>query len=269
MPLGSSSAAPAMRPGPSCFSRGSRTARFPAREAAASFSSFAVMAAVRERRAARRCGSVLRKPDRSLNEPDDSNSSRLAQVLRQYVIGIAFPELGEFTLDLGHLALGPELANILEPFFRRALPGFGNRETVRDCSGDARSLERGCGLRKRARCRGSRGRLHRSGPLTKLRRALSVGHGSGQSRLRLLALAQDLRRARNPRHECRLPRAEASPRNGALGRTPFYWIALEGLRDRPSRRDGLQHQGGCPWLVGTLPLRRRDFRRPIRSPRLG
>src|SRR6266853_5744684 len=187
MPLGSSSAAPAMRPGPSCFSRGSRTARFSAREAAASFSSFAVMAAVRERRAARRCGSVLRKPDRSLNEPDDPNSSRLAQVLRQYVIGIAFPELGEFTLDLGHLALGPELANILEPFFRRALPGFGNRETVRDCSGDARSLERGCGLRKRARCRGSRGRLHRSGLLTKLRRALSVGHGSGQSRLRLLA----------------------------------------------------------------------------------
>src|SRR5437870_1112422 len=243
MPLGSSSAAPAIRPGPSCFSRGSRTARFPAREAAASFSSFAVMAAVGERRAARRCGSVLRKPDRSLNEPDDSNSSRLAQVLRQYVIGIAFPELGEFTLDLGHLALGPELANILEPFFRRSLPGFGNREAVRDCSGDARSLERGCGLRKRACCRGSCGRLHRSGLLTKLRRALSGGHGSGQSRLRLLALAQYLRRARNLRHEYRLPRAGACGRSRALARTLFGALALEGMRDRRGRRDGPQHQG--------------------------
>src|SRR5882762_9903580 len=242
MPLGSSSAAPAIRPGPSCFSRGSRTAGFPAREAGASFSSFAVMAAVGERRAARRCGSVRRKPDRSLKEPDDSNSSRLAQVLRQYVIGIALPELGEFALDLGHLALGPELANILEPFFRRALLGFGNRETVRDCSGDARSLERGSGLRKRAGCRGSCGRLHRSRLLTKLRRALSVGHGRGQSRLRLLALAEYHRRARNLRHECRLPRAEASPRNGALARTLSYWIALEGLRDRRGRRDGMQHQ---------------------------
>src|SRR6267378_2076841 len=148
MPLGSSSAAPAINPGPSCFSRGSRTAGFPARGAAAVYGE---------------------NPDRSLKEPDDSNSSRLAQVLRQYVIGIAFPELGELALDLGHLALGPELANILEPFFRSALLGVGNRETVRDCSGDARPLKRGSGLRKRACCRGSRGRLHRSGLLTELR----------------------------------------------------------------------------------------------------
>src|SRR5712691_6339955 len=45
MPLGSSSAAPVIKPGPSCFSRGNRAAGFPAAaETAASFSSFAVMA---------------------------------------------------------------------------------------------------------------------------------------------------------------------------------------------------------------------------------
>src|SRR5437016_5562515 len=47
MPLGSSSAAPVIKPGPSCFSRGNRAAGFPAAaEAAARFSSFAVISAV-------------------------------------------------------------------------------------------------------------------------------------------------------------------------------------------------------------------------------
>src|SRR5438876_6224592 len=64
MPLGSSSAAPVIKPGPSCFSRGDRAAGFPAAaETAASCGSFAVMAAVGERRAVRRCGSVGENPD--------------------------------------------------------------------------------------------------------------------------------------------------------------------------------------------------------------
>src|SRR6266511_1659091 len=67
MPLGSSSAAPVIKPGPSCFSSGSRAAGFPAAaETAASCFSFAVMAAVGKRRGARRCGSVGENPDKSL-----------------------------------------------------------------------------------------------------------------------------------------------------------------------------------------------------------
>src|SRR6266567_6120459 len=55
MPLGSSSAAPVIKPGPSCFSSGNRAAGFPAAaETAASRFSFAVMAAVGERRGALR-----------------------------------------------------------------------------------------------------------------------------------------------------------------------------------------------------------------------
>src|SRR5438445_13747691 len=64
MPLGSSSAAPVIKPGPSCFNRGSRAAGLTAAaETAASCRSFAVMAAVGERRAVRRCGSVGENPD--------------------------------------------------------------------------------------------------------------------------------------------------------------------------------------------------------------
>src|SRR6266699_2248280 len=122
MPLGSSSAAPAIRPGPSCFSSGSRAAGFPAAtETPASF----------------------------------SPSSTLAQVLRQAVIGIALLELAQLALGLGRLTLGLELANILQPFFRRALTGFGNRETARARGSGTRVLARCRGLRKRA-CRRSR-----------------------------------------------------------------------------------------------------------------
>src|SRR6266568_8082597 len=53
MPLGSSSAAPVIKPGPSCFSSGSRAAGLTAAaETAANCFSFAVMAAVGERRGA-------------------------------------------------------------------------------------------------------------------------------------------------------------------------------------------------------------------------
>src|SRR6266853_176616 len=179
MPLGSSSAAPVMRPGPSCFSSGNRAAGLPAAETAASFSSFAIMAAVGKRRAARRCGSVRRIPDKSLNRPDDSNSGCLAQILRQYVIGIALLEFGQLSLDLGHLALGPELANVLEPFFRRALLGFGDGDTARRAADCASALERRCGFPKtvRARSWGGRRRLRRSDWLLNVEGALGIRQG--------------------------------------------------------------------------------------------
>src|SRR5437773_9608188 len=160
MPLGSSSAAPAINPGPSCFSRGNRVAGLAAAaETAPSFSSFAVMAAVGKRRAARRCGSVPRNPDENLNDPHDSNSSRLAQVLRQDVVGIAFLELGELALGLSRLAVGLELANIREPLF--ALLRLGDGDAARQAADGA--LDRRCGFPKsiRARCRGGRRRLRR------------------------------------------------------------------------------------------------------------
>src|SRR6266487_876747 len=163
MPLGSSSAAPVMRPGPSCFSSGSRVAGLPAAaETAPSFSSFAVMAAVGKRRAAAVYGE---NPDESLNDPDDSNSSRLAQVLRQDVVGIAFLELGELALGFARLALGLELANVLEPLFRRALLGLGYGDTARQAADGAGALERSCGFLKSVRARGwgSRGRERSSG----------------------------------------------------------------------------------------------------------
>src|SRR5204862_5003384 len=177
MPLGSSSAAPAINPGPSCFSRGNRTAGFTATETAASFSSFAIMAAVGRRRAPRRRGSVLRKPCRKLEGAGRFRLERLAQVLRQDVVGVALLELAQLALGFDRLAFGLELANIRQPFFRRALLGFRNRETVSDCSTGARALERRCRFADNVRARGWRGRLRRSDLLLGVEDALGVRHG--------------------------------------------------------------------------------------------
>src|SRR6266581_1263650 len=212
MPLGSSSAAPAMRPGPSCFSSGSRVAGFAAAaEAAASCCSFTIMAAIRERGAAAVYGE---NPDESLNDPDDSNSSRLAQVLRQDVVGIAFLELGELALGFGRLAVGLELANVREPFFRCALLRFGDGDAARQAADGA--LDRRCGFPKsiRARGRGSRGRLRRPDRLLSLEDALGIGQG-----LCLFALAKYFDSGRDCRHACRLPCSAAFAREGGFDRT--------------------------------------------------
>src|SRR6266480_7386408 len=210
MPLGSSSAAPAMRPGPSCFSSGSRVAGVAAAaEAAASCCSFTIMAAIRERGAAAVYGE---NPDESLNDPDDSNSSRLAQVLRQDVVGIAFLELGELALGFARLAVGLELANIREPLF--ALLRLGDGDAARQAADGAGALERSCGFLKsvRARGRGSRGRLRRPDRLLSLEDALGIGQG-----LCLLALAKYFDSGRDCRHACGLPCGAAFAGEGGFG----------------------------------------------------
>jgi len=69
---------------------------------------------------------------------------RLTHIFRQAVIGISLLEFGELAFSFDGLALRLELANILEPFFRRALLGFGNRDAARSGADDACALERRC-----------------------------------------------------------------------------------------------------------------------------
>src|SRR6266516_7776765 len=272
MPLGSSSAAPVMRPGPSCFSSGSRVAGLPAAaETAPSFSSFAVMAAVGKRRAAAVYGE---NPDESLNDPDDSNSSRLAQVLRQDVVGMAFLELGELALGFARLALGLELANVLEPLFRCALLGLGYGDTARQAGAGA--LERSCGFPKSIRARGwaSRGRLRRPDRLLSLEDALGIGQG-----LCLFALAKYFDPGRDCRHACGLPCSAAFARKRGFDRTLFRPVKRGcGLRDGRRRRGVLYLDWRrFPRRLDALRLRRRsarrlcrrNFRRPNRPRCLG
>src|SRR5882672_10847094 len=96
----------------------------------------------------------------------------LAQVFRQYVIGIAFLELGEVAFGFGRLALGPELANVLEPFFRGALLRFGSAESAHG-TGSSYALRR-YGFPRAVCARGRGSRRRRLGLLTEFGRALGL-----------------------------------------------------------------------------------------------
>src|SRR6266704_4434261 len=230
MPLGSSSAAPAINPGPSCFSRGNRVAGLPAAaETAPSFSSFAIMAVLGRRGAARRCGSVPRNPDGSLNDPDDSDSGRLAQILRQAVVGIALLELGELALGLGRFALALEPANVLEPLF--ALLRLGCGDAARQPTDGTLGRRRGFPKSVRARSRGSCGRLRRSDRLLSVEAALCIRQG-----LCLFALAKNFYAGRDCRQACGLPCGAALAREGGFDRVLLHFIASR--RTLRTRRGG-------------------------------
>src|SRR5713101_52454 len=180
---------------------------------------------------------------------------------------MAFLELGKLPLGFGRLALSLELANILEPFFRRALLGFGDRGAARRRADDARALERQCRFTKSVRVsdQGSR-RRPRDLPWS-LRCALSIRRERLLVRACALArersrsrgsrpcflLAQSFRRARDLRCEPALPRSEAFIPGGALARARLLSIAPRcSLRDGPGRR-----------RCGARQLRARRFRRCV------
>src|SRR5712692_4137248 len=150
---------------------------------------------------------------------------------------MAFFELGKLALDFGGLALGLELANILEPFLRRALLGFGNSDSARGGAEGARALERQCRVAKSVSVSSQSSRRRPRG-LPDLRCALSLRRGRrlvracalarGRNRSRsgpCLLLAQSFRRARDIRCEPGLPRAEAFARRGVPVRLRLHPIA--------------------------------------------
>src|SRR5437867_6416621 len=103
---------------------------------------------------------------------------------------MAFLELGKLALDFGGLSLGLELADILEPFFRSALLGFGTRDTARRSADDACALERQRRFTQGIRVRSQSSRRCPQG-LPDLRCALSI------RRERRLVRACALARGRN------------------------------------------------------------------------
>src|SRR5712692_2772400 len=108
---------------------------------------------------------------------------------------MAFFELGKLALDFGGLALGLELANILEPFLRRALLGFGTSDSARGGAEGARALERRCRFAKSVSVpsQTSSGRRPRGLPRN-LRCALSLRRG--RRLVRACALARSSSRSR-------------------------------------------------------------------------
>src|SRR6266702_5326168 len=198
----------------------------------------------------------------------------LTKIIRQSVVGITLLELGKLPLDFGGLSLGLELANVLEPFFRRAFLGFGTSDSAPGGAEGARALERQCRFAKSVSVpsQTSSGRRPRGLPRN-LRCALSLRRGrrlvracalarvqtsrrsrSCGSRLCLLALAQSFGRTRDIRCEPPLPRTEALVRALLLSIAPRC-----GLRNRRCRRPGnwlLLDSRRLGRLIGTRHRRR-------------
>src|SRR6266851_7192007 len=186
---------------------------------------------------------------------------------------MALLELGKLALGFGHLALRLELADILEPFFRRAFLGFGTSDSARGGAEGARALERQCrfaksvsvpsqtsggrrprGLPRNLRCALSLRRGRRLVRACALARGRSRGRGSG---LCLLALAQSFGRGRDIRCEPALPRDQAFARSGA-----FAPALLRSIAPRFGSRNGCCGRPGGKFPEGGLALFVTEERRP-------
>src|SRR5712691_9039582 len=146
---------------------------------------------------------------------------------------IALLEFGKLPLDFGGLSLRLELADILEPFFRRALLGFGTRAAARGGADDARALERRCRLPKSVsvpnqssprRPRGLPGSIRRERLLVRARARARERSRSRRSRP-CLFLARSFGRARDIRREAGLLRSGAHILSSARARARLLPIS--------------------------------------------